>query len=177
MGFINNNSIVVDAVLTKKGRQLLRKGQFNVTKFALGDDEINYRLTDAQILATPILQPSSDENTALISRLVTLSSDTTVISQLRLAARGFRFNNNVLTLSATINTPISINVMNTSNIDTVFDVIVEDTAHVFVNDAVPTITNNVRTFALTAKKAGNSRLQIIGRTSGRIRYINVSSAE
>jgi hypothetical protein len=67
--------------------------------------------------------------------------------------------------------------MNTSNIDTVFDVIVEDTAHVFVNDAVPTITNNVRTFALTAKKAGNSRLQIIGRTSGRIRYINVSSAE
>jgi len=38
MGFINSNQVIVDAVLTKKGRELLRKGQFNVTKFALGDD-------------------------------------------------------------------------------------------------------------------------------------------
>ena len=46
MGFLNNTSITVDAVLTKKGRELLAKGenQFNITKFALADDEVDYRL-------------------------------------------------------------------------------------------------------------------------------------
>ena len=35
MGFLNNTNITVDAVLTKKGRELLSKGenQFNITKF------------------------------------------------------------------------------------------------------------------------------------------------
>ena len=177
MGFIDNNQIVVDAVLTKKGRELLRKGQFNVTKFALGDDEINYRLTDRQIQATPILQPSSDQNTALISRLVTLAADTTVISQLQLSAQGFVFNNNVLTLTLKVNQSITINVKNNQDLDIVFDVVVQDTSHLFVNDAVPTIVNNVRTFSLKAKKVGNSRVQVIGRQTGRIRYINVSSTE
>ncbi len=48
MGFLNNTNITVDAVLTKKGRELLAKGenQFNITKFALADDEVDYRLWD-----------------------------------------------------------------------------------------------------------------------------------
>ena len=48
MGFLNNTSITVDAVLTKKGREALARGQdeFNITKFALADDEIDYRLWD-----------------------------------------------------------------------------------------------------------------------------------
>ena len=46
MGFLNNTSVTVDAVLTKKGRELLARGQdeFKITKFALSDDEIDYRL-------------------------------------------------------------------------------------------------------------------------------------
>ena len=48
MGFLNNTSITVDAVLTKKGRELLARGQdeFKITKFALADDEVDYRLWD-----------------------------------------------------------------------------------------------------------------------------------
>ena len=48
MGFLDNTSITVDAVLTKKGRELLAKGQnqFNITKFALADDDVDYRLWD-----------------------------------------------------------------------------------------------------------------------------------
>ena len=43
MGFLNNTSVTVDAILTKKGRELLARGQneFNITKFALSDDEID----------------------------------------------------------------------------------------------------------------------------------------
>ena len=48
MGFLNNTTVTVDAILTKKGRELLAQGTnaFNITKFALADDEVDYRLWD-----------------------------------------------------------------------------------------------------------------------------------
>ena len=48
MGFLNNTTVTVDAILTKKGRELLAQGTeaFNITKFALADDEIDYNLFD-----------------------------------------------------------------------------------------------------------------------------------
>ena len=48
MGYLNNSTVTVDAILTLKGRELLAKGdgQFNITKFSLGDDEIDYHLYD-----------------------------------------------------------------------------------------------------------------------------------
>jgi hypothetical protein len=48
MGFLNNTTITIDAVLTKRGRELLARGrnEFAVTKFALADDEVDYRLWD-----------------------------------------------------------------------------------------------------------------------------------
>ena len=48
MGFLDNTSLTVDAILTKKGRELLARGQneFNIAKFALSDDEIDYSLWD-----------------------------------------------------------------------------------------------------------------------------------
>jgi len=44
MGYLDNTSITVDAILTKKGRELLAKGDdsFEITQFALGDDEVDY---------------------------------------------------------------------------------------------------------------------------------------
>lgn len=46
MGYLNKTTQVLDAILTTKGRELLAKGDgsFNITKFALGDDEIDYTL-------------------------------------------------------------------------------------------------------------------------------------
>tara|TARA_Y100001963_G_scaffold129443_1_gene184701 strand:- start:695 stop:1006 length:312 start_codon:yes stop_codon:yes gene_type:complete len=52
MGFIDKSSLAVDAVLTKKGIDYLRKavygenqnGEHVITKFALADDEIDYTL-------------------------------------------------------------------------------------------------------------------------------------
>ena len=48
MGFLDNTSTTVDAILTKKGRELLAKGdgQFKITRFRLSDDEIDYSLYD-----------------------------------------------------------------------------------------------------------------------------------
>ena len=46
MGYLNPTSLTVDAILTKKGRELLAKndGSFRITQFALADDEIDYTL-------------------------------------------------------------------------------------------------------------------------------------
>jgi len=46
MGYLNNQVITVDAILTKKGRELLAKndGSFRISQFALADDEIDYTL-------------------------------------------------------------------------------------------------------------------------------------
>ena len=46
MGYLNNQIVTVDAILTKKGRELLARGNgsFNITQFALGDDEIDYTM-------------------------------------------------------------------------------------------------------------------------------------
>lgn len=48
MGVLDNTTVTVDAILTKKGRELLAKGEgeFLITKFALSDDEIDYNLYD-----------------------------------------------------------------------------------------------------------------------------------
>jgi len=54
MGFINKSTLTVDAILTKKGIDYLRKAVFGenqngehvITKFALSDDEIDYGLWD-----------------------------------------------------------------------------------------------------------------------------------
>ena len=46
MGYLNNTIVTVDAILTDVGRQLLaqQNGQFQITQFALADDEIDYSL-------------------------------------------------------------------------------------------------------------------------------------
>jgi hypothetical protein len=91
MGYLDNSTITVDAILTKKGRHKLAQGQsLNITKFALGDDEIDYALYepahpkgsayyDAAILALPITEASPDETQVLRYKLVTLPKGTTKI--------------------------------------------------------------------------------------------------
>ena len=47
MGFLDNSTITVDAILTKRGREILSQGgNFKISKFALSDEEIDYSLYD-----------------------------------------------------------------------------------------------------------------------------------
>ena len=43
MGYLNNQVVTIDAILTKKGRELLAKndGSFRITQFALADDVLD----------------------------------------------------------------------------------------------------------------------------------------
>ena len=91
MAYLDNTEITVDAILTKKGREKLASGQaLNITKFALGDDEIDYTLYepahpkgsayyDSAIRAIPVTEATPDESQALRYKLVTLPKGTTKI--------------------------------------------------------------------------------------------------
>ena len=105
MGFLNNTSVTVDAVLTKKGRELLARGQdeFKITKFALADDEVDYRLWDTAhpngsnyygsvIENMPILESFVDENQIMRFKLVSLPKNTAKLPILEVPSPTLVFN-------------------------------------------------------------------------------------
>ena len=49
MGFLDNTSITVDAILTKTGRERLSQGTFQITKFSLSDEEIDLSNRSADV--------------------------------------------------------------------------------------------------------------------------------
>jgi len=92
MGYLDNTSITVDAILTMKGRELLARndGSFNITQFALGDDEIDYTLFNENhpngtqyaaeaIENMPLIEAIPNGQNMLLSKLITLSRNTSAI--------------------------------------------------------------------------------------------------
>tara|TARA_Y100000361_G_scaffold42287_1_gene36327 strand:+ start:3421 stop:4179 length:759 start_codon:yes stop_codon:yes gene_type:complete len=117
MGFLNNTSVTVDAVLTKKGRELLARGQdeFKITKFALADDEVDYRLWDtahpngsnfygAVIENMPLLEAFVDENQIMRYKLVTLPKNTAKLPILEIPSPNLSFNGPGVTQTVSPNT-------------------------------------------------------------------------
>jgi hypothetical protein len=89
MAILNNTTVTVDAILTKKGRELLARndGSFQITQFALADDEIDYTLYNPShpsgsafygeaIEAMPMLEAFPDESQIMRYKLVTLPRGT-----------------------------------------------------------------------------------------------------
>src|SRR6056300_1316530 len=89
MGYLDNSVVTVDAILTKKGRELMARGDgsFRVTQFALSDDEIDYTLYNTThpsgsnyygeaIEGMPLLEAFPDETQIMKYKLVTLPRGT-----------------------------------------------------------------------------------------------------
>jgi len=89
MGYLNNSVVTVDAILTKKGRELLAKndGTFRITQFALADDEIDYTLYQPDhpsgsayygeaLENMPLLEAFPNETQIMKYKLVTLPRGT-----------------------------------------------------------------------------------------------------
>jgi hypothetical protein len=87
MAFLDNSGdIILDAVLTDVGRMRLARGDgsFQITAFALGDDEIDYSLYnpnhpsgsayyDLSIKQTPILESFTNNSSFLKSKLMSIN--------------------------------------------------------------------------------------------------------
>jgi len=97
MGYLNNKTVTVDAILTKKGRELLARndGSFRITQFSLADDEIDYLLYNPNhpsgsafygeaIENMPILEAFPDETQTMKYKLLTLPRGTAKLPVLEL---------------------------------------------------------------------------------------------
>jgi len=89
MAILNPTTVTVDAVLTKKGRELLARndGSFQITQFSLADDEVDYTLYNPShpsgsafygeaIENTPVVQAFPDDTQIMRYKLVTLPRGT-----------------------------------------------------------------------------------------------------
>lgn len=89
MGYLNNQIVTVDAILTKKGRELLARndGSFQITQFAVADDEIDYTLYNPNhpsgstfygeaIDNMPLLEAFPDDTQIMKYKLATLPRGT-----------------------------------------------------------------------------------------------------
>ena len=89
MGYLNSTTVTVDAILTKKGRQLLaaNDGSFIITQFALSDDEVDYTTYNPNhpsgsafygeaIEAMPVIEAFPDETQIMKYKLLTLPRGT-----------------------------------------------------------------------------------------------------
>ena len=111
MGYLNNQVVTIDAILTRKGRELLAKGDgsFKITQFALADDEIDYTLYNPNhpsgsnyygeaIENMPLMEAFPDETQMMKYKLATLPRGTakmpildlgqTTVSLMQLAEKG-----------------------------------------------------------------------------------------
>jgi len=103
MGYLNNSVVTVDAILTKKGRELLARGDgsFKITQFALADDEIDYTLYNPThplgsafygeaIESLPLLEAFPDETQIMKYKLTTLPRGTAKLPILDLGFSAIR---------------------------------------------------------------------------------------
>jgi hypothetical protein len=97
MSYLSSTSVVVDAILTAKGRELLARndGSFRITQFSLADDEIDYTLYNPThpsgsafygeaIEAMPIIQAYPNDMEIMKYKLITLPRGTAKIPVLDL---------------------------------------------------------------------------------------------
>lgn len=97
MSYLTSTSVVVDAILTKKGRELLSRndGSFRITQFSLSDDEVDYSLYNPShpsgsafygeaIENMPILQAYPNDQEIMKYKLITLPRGTAKIPVLDL---------------------------------------------------------------------------------------------
>ena len=99
MGYLDNKSITVDAILTKRGRELLSRndGSFQITQFALSDDEIDYSLfnenhpngtqfSSEAIENMPLIEAIPNGANMMNSKLITLTRGANAIRYIQVTS-------------------------------------------------------------------------------------------
>ena len=142
MGYLDNSSITVDAVLTKKGREILKDGgNLNITSFTLSDTGVDYTLWNPShpsgsafygeaIENLPMLEASVHAEYSLKNRLITLNQNAISIPAIEMSGltstNTLTFNDGDtegLSVSATLKGFAS----NTGNTSGIYFVILDDT--------------------------------------------------
>lgn len=140
MGFLQNdtNNIILDAVLTDKGREFLAKndGSFSVVKFAPGDDEVDYsiiqkfgRTVGKEKIEknTPILEALTNQSYAQKFRLVSVSNPNLIrLANLEITGEGVNSTSKIIAIGNTTTKRRSVTVSQTITNESSIDVELRD---------------------------------------------------
>jgi len=124
MAILNPTTITVDAILTTKGRELLARndGSFQITQFALADDEIDYTLYNPThpsgsafygeaIENIPVLEAFPNDSQIMRYKLVTLPRGTSKLPVINIG-----YNSIVLRQGASLTiTPQTLNYLGSTS--------------------------------------------------------------
>jgi hypothetical protein len=124
MAILNPTTVTVDAILTTKGRELLARndGSFQITQFALADDEIDYTLYNPKhpsgsafygeaIENTPVLEAFPNDSQIMRYKLVTLPRGTSKLPVINIG-----YNSIVLRQGASLTiTPQTLNYLGSTS--------------------------------------------------------------
>ena len=196
MGYLDNETITVEAVLTRRGRELLAsENGLTITSFALADDEIDYTLYDpthpegsqyfdAALRNIPVFEPLTDETQCLKYKLVTLTPGTQYIPTIKLGQQSITLDksyNGVVTITPTTepvyNTILGYTaVLSSRTVGTLegsgLDATAAQSAAIFLgdtsSDTAITVVGHTFTFRPNSSitKDASATLTIIGNESG-----------
>lgn len=92
MGFLTNQTTVVDAILTDEGRRRIAEGTFEVAKFSFSDDEIVYSKAQqtnypSKFNETPIFEAISENTRAIKYKLLSMDGSYTHLTSTQLVTQ------------------------------------------------------------------------------------------
>jgi hypothetical protein len=169
MGFLDNSSVTVDAILTKKGRELLAQGRdkFQITQFALADDEVDYELWNPAhplgsdyygiiIENMPVIEAITDENFSMKYKLLSLPKTTTRLPFITASPTSVTINEGQVT------SVISVNTINGGNADLGYTAILlnKDAGSITGNPGVP---GNVSPIVSVSTYNSNQSMTVVGK--------------
>jgi hypothetical protein len=169
MGFLDNSSVTVDAILTKKGRELLAQGRdkFQITQFALADDEVDYELWNPAhplgsdfygiiIENMPVIEAITDENFSMKYKLLSLPKTTTRLPFITASPSSITINEGQIT------SVISVNTINGGNADLGYTAILlnKDAGSITGNPGVP---GNVSPIISVSTYNSNQSMTVVGK--------------
>tara|TARA_R100001015_G_scaffold2931_1_gene967 strand:- start:5793 stop:6452 length:660 start_codon:yes stop_codon:yes gene_type:complete len=175
MGYLDNTSVTVDAVLTKLGRQRLAEGALSITKFALADDEVNYAMYDTShnlgtsfygeaIERMPLLEAFTNDPQAMNNKLVTLPKNTQILPVVTLAQSSISLTNPGQTVTLE---PQTLNILNANASGYTFTIGNTDIVSMQVME-MATQTGGTETTAMQARGAGYIPPQTGNKLSGTV---------
>ena len=175
MGYLNNQIVTVDAILTKKGRELLAKndGSFRITQFSLSDDEIDYTLYNPTnpsgsayygqaIEGMPLLEAFPDETQIIKYKLTTLPRGTAKMPIINIGYTNISLNQGA-SLSIT---PQTLNYLGGTNTfeSSGYNVTIGDVRTMSVFNGVGVNTNAATSLNSTTTLGTNVSKTVIGTT-------------
>ena len=177
MGFLDNSSITVDAILTKRGREILSEGgDLNIVKFALSDEEVDYGLYD-------VTHPNGTDSYGAVIENMSLLEATPARTNFRSflvdnSLAGAQVNVDTLTYSSVdTNSNITINPVTIGAPAENYTFTIENTNIVKFSgnpDSVTTTAGTVNLVAQSISTAATTTVTIIGTTSGIVNVVTIS---